>query len=80
MKQHNIVELLRQGLAVTINSDDPAYFGGYMTDNFLAVNESHPMTHQELAQLTINAIEGSFIADKIKKRHREQVMDYVSRY
>lgn len=80
MKQHNIVELLRQGLAVTINSDDPAYFGGYMTDNFLAVNESHPMTHQELAQLTLNAIEGSFITDKIKKRHREQVMDYVSRY
>ena len=36
MRQHNVVELLRQGLCVTLNSDDPAYFGGYMNDNFLA--------------------------------------------
>lgn len=35
MHEHNIVELLRRGICVTINSDDPAYFGGYMTDNFL---------------------------------------------
>ncbi|WP_117232441.1 adenosine deaminase [Vibrio maerlii] len=80
MKQHNIVELLRKGVAVTINSDDPSYFGGYMTDNFLAVNEAHPMTHQELAQFTLNAIEGSFISDEMKNRYREQVMDYVSKF
>ncbi|WGY46164.1 adenosine deaminase [Vibrio sp. ABG19] len=68
MTEHNIVELLRQGLCVTINSDDPAYFGGYMTDNFLAVSDAHSMTHQELAQFTRNAIEASFISATEKAR------------
>ncbi len=80
MKQHNIVELLRKGVAVTINSDDPSYFGGYMTDNFLAVHDAHPMTHQELAQFTLNAIEGSFISDEMKQGYRDQVMDYLAKH
>ncbi|OLQ94352.1 adenosine deaminase [Vibrio ponticus] len=67
MEQHNIVELLRQGVKVTINSDDPAYFGGYMTDNFLAVANSHALTEAELAQFTQNAIEASFISQQEKQ-------------
>jgi len=67
MQDHNIVELLRKGLCVTINSDDPAYFGGYMTDNFLAVDESHGLTWEELAQFTLNAIEASFISAEEKQ-------------
>ena len=78
MSQHNIVELLRKGLAVTINSDDPAYFGGYMTDNFLAVNDTLPMTKQELAQLTINAINASFIDEAVKAKYRMLVADYLN--
>lgn len=62
MADHNIVQLLREGLCVTINSDDPAYFGGYMTDNFLAVDKSHALTWEELAQFTLNAIEASFLS------------------
>ncbi len=67
MEDHNIVDLLRKGLCVTINSDDPAYFGGYMTDNFLAVSNAHAMSKTEIAQFTFNAIEASFISkdDKI---------------
>ncbi|MFT5808176.1 MAG: adenosine deaminase [Moritella dasanensis] len=68
MSQHNIVELLRKGVCVTINSDDPAYFGGYMTDNFMAVGEAHLMTKAEIAQFTFNAIEASFISDVEKDR------------
>jgi adenosine deaminase len=68
MKEHNIVALLRSGLCVTINSDDPAYFGGYMTDNFLAVNNAHPMSKTEITQFTFNAIEASFISTSEKKR------------
>lgn len=67
MQDHNIVELLRKGLCVTINSDDPAYFGGYMTDNFLAVDKSHGLTWEELAQFTLNAIEASFISAEEKQ-------------
>lgn len=80
MKHHNIVDLLRKGVAVTINSDDPAYFGGYMTDNFLAVNQAHPMNHEELAKFTLNAIEASFIDDEMKANYRSQVQQYVDQH
>ncbi|ASA55146.1 adenosine deaminase [Vibrio gazogenes] len=79
MQQHNIVALLRQGLCVTINSDDPSYFGGYMTDNFLAVANAHEMTHAELAQFTLNAIEASFISDAEKARMTSEVEAYLNR-
>ncbi|MCG6399246.1 adenosine deaminase [Vibrio fluvialis] len=80
MEQHNIVELLRQGLCVTINSDDPAYFGGYMTDNFMAVANAHPMSHQELAQFTLNAIEASFISDAEKACMNAKVYEVLARF
>ncbi|WP_019277938.1 adenosine deaminase [Vibrio coralliilyticus] len=79
MKQHNVVDLLRQGLCVTINSDDPAYFGGYMTDNFLAVADSHMLTQEELAQFSRNAIEASFISDSEKQRLTSQLDEFVDR-
>lgn len=68
MSEHNIVDLLRKGVCVTINSDDPAYFGGYMTDNFMAVSDAHSMTKAEIAQFTFNAIEASFISTLEKNR------------
>lgn len=80
MDEHNVVELLRQGLCVTINSDDPAYFGGYMTDNFMAVANAHPMSHQELAQFTLNAIEASFISTEDKARMSAQVHEVLARF
>jgi adenosine deaminase len=77
MEQHNIVTLLRQGVCVTINSDDPAYFGGYMTDNFLAVNNAHPMSKTEIAQFTFNAIEASFASSSEKERLRQLTQQFV---
>ncbi len=77
MQEHNIVDLLRKGVAVTINSDDPAYFGGYMTDNFVAVSQAHFLTHEELAQFTLNAIDASFINDTQKQAYRKKVMAYL---
>ncbi|OMO26257.1 adenosine deaminase [Vibrio sp. 10N.222.47.A9] len=78
MEDHNIVELLRRGVAVTINSDDPAYFGGYMSDNFNAVSLAHEMTEQELAQFTLNAIEASFIEESLKQQYRDVVVAYLA--
>lgn len=80
MEQHNIVDLLRKGVAVTINSDDPAYFGGYMTDNFIAVSNAHSMTKAELAQFTINAINASFISEEMKAKYRTQVAHYLANH
>ncbi|MCF7353201.1 adenosine deaminase [Vibrio sp. CK2-1] len=76
MSDHNIVDLLRQGLCVTINSDDPAYFGGYMTDNFMAVAEALPVSLEELQAFSLNAIEASFISDEEKKRLVDQVTHF----
>jgi len=76
MEQHNIVTLLRKGVCVTINSDDPAYFGGYMTDNFFAVTNAHSLSKTEIAQFTLNAIYASFISGSEK----EQLTIVTQRY
>ena len=76
MAQHNIVDLLRRGLCVTINSDDPAYFGGYITENFLAVAEAHSMTTGEIAQFSFNAIAASFTGKHEKQRLKVIVHEY----
>lgn len=78
MADHNIVELLRQGVCVTINSDDPAYFGGYMTDNFNAVADVHPMEKAEIAQFTLNAINASFISAQEKQRLLALTHNYLA--
>ncbi len=78
MRDHNIVELLHRGLCVTINSDDPAYFGGYMTDNFRAVAESHALSREELALFTRNAIDASFISEAEKCVLREKLDGFVA--
>lgn len=80
MQQHNIVGLLQQKLCVTINSDDPAYFGGYMTDNFLAVANALKPSKQELAQFTFNAIAASFIGAEEKASLRLVTESYLSSF
>ena len=58
MQQHNIKHLLARGLKVTINSDDPAYFGGYVVDNFLAVHRALGLTEAEVRLLAANSLGG----------------------
>ena len=77
MTEHNIVELLRCGVCVTINSDDPAYFGGYMTANFIAVANAHSMSKTEIAQFTLNAIEASFITTTEKVDLRNKTLAFL---
>jgi adenosine deaminase len=66
MSDHNLARLLRSGVNVTINSDDPAYFGGYIAANYLASAEALALTEQELVTLAANSIRASFLplADK----------------
>ncbi|MFU8926758.1 adenosine deaminase [Acinetobacter puyangensis] len=66
MAKHNIKRLLHKGLKVTINSDDPAYFGGYMNDNFIAITQALDLSTQDLKQLAINSFEASFLPDAQK--------------
>lgn len=73
MQQHNIRRLLQQGVHVTVNSDDPSYFGGYMNDNFIAIAEALDLSNEELKQLAINSFEASFITDTEKEQWINQI-------
>ena len=77
MEQHNIVDLLRQGVSVGINADDPAYFGGYMNDNFNAVASAHMLSHEELAKFTYHAIDASFCSRQRKQELHQQLQAYL---
>jgi adenosine deaminase len=67
MKEHNILEMLDQGICVTVNSDDPAYFGGYMTENFEALHQALNMSKYQAEKLVKNSINGSFANTKRKE-------------
>jgi adenosine deaminase len=73
-----VVELLRQGLCVTLNSDDPAYFGGYMTANFVALAAAQTLSREEIAQFSLNAIEASFSSPPRKQQLVAQVAEYLN--
>ena len=60
MEHHNILKLLKKGLHVTVNSDDPAYFGGYLNENYEALVESLGMSEEELRTLVDNSFRASF--------------------
>ena len=60
MRDHNLQELLDRGVKVTINSDDPAYFGGYIEENYIAAAEALGLTADELEQIARNSFEAAF--------------------
>jgi len=67
MDKHNILKLLRKGILVTINSDDPAYFGGYLNENYETLVEHLRVSEAELKQLARNSFQASFL-DEPKKQ------------
>lgn len=69
MSDHNYRSLLQKGLMATINSDDPAYFGGYMNQNFFETAEALELTKEELAISSKNAFNASFISDELKNKY-----------
>jgi adenosine deaminase len=66
IEDHNIRRLLERGLVVTVNSDDPAYFGGYVADNYRAVRDGVGASDDEIRLLARNSIEASFLPDDRK--------------
>ncbi|MGZ5180232.1 MAG: adenosine deaminase [Ramlibacter sp.] len=71
--QHNIRHLLEAGLVATVNSDDPAYFGGYMNENFTQTFAATGLSAQQAWQLANNSFEASFIAPDDKRRLRDRL-------
>ena len=66
LSDHPLPKMMEDGLLVSINSDDPSYFGGYVGENYLAVNDDLGFGEQRLAALAANSIESSFLPDDRK--------------
>jgi adenosine deaminase len=73
LRDHNLATLLRKGVAITIHSDDPAYFGGYLADNYRATAAALELTAAELAQLATNAIDAAFLPAAAKAGLHDRV-------
>lgn len=80
MEQHNLKTLLDQGLKVTINSDDPAYFGGYLHTNFLATFEGLDLDAGHAYTLARNSLEASFVSDDMKAGWIRQLDETFARF
>lgn len=69
MAAHPLREMLDKGLKATVNSDDPAYFGGYVNANFIAVAEALDLRRDEIVTLARNSFEGAFLDAATRDRH-----------
>lgn len=68
LERHNLKALLDQGLCVTLNSDDPAYFGGYVDENYAAAREALALSDSDILALAKNSFEASFLEEGEKRR------------
>ncbi|MEQ8206363.1 MAG: adenosine deaminase, partial [Woeseia sp.] len=80
MADHPLKEMLDCGLRATINSDDPAYFGGYLNDNYRAVAGALALTKDDLTTLAINSFLGSFLSPDEKAVQIERVTNYADSF
>ena len=80
LAQHNLPQLLEAGLVATINSDDPAYFGGYMNENFLQTFAATGMGAEQAYTLARNSFEASFTTPELRQAWVEQLDGVFARY
>ena len=78
LKSHNLKHLLDRGLLVTVNSDDPAYFGGYVGDNFQASAAALDLSGEQLLRLARNSFVASFLPDEAKRAYLEQLDQFAA--
>jgi adenosine deaminase len=78
MAEHNLVQLLDAGLMVTINSDDPAYFGGYMNANLVATFDALPLGLSHAQRLARNSFAASFLDPVTKQGFLDEVDDFFA--
>jgi adenine deaminase len=76
MDQHPLKRMLEAGLCATVNSDDPAYFGGYVADNFRAVRDGIGLTREDFRKVAENSFRASFIDESEKRNLLEELASY----
>ena len=77
MTRHPIKEMLARGLLATVNSDDPSYFGGYVNENYQAIQDALGFSNEELALFARNSFEASFLSPDEKAGHMAAVDAYL---
>lgn len=78
MKGKEVLELLEKGVKVSIHSDDPAYFGGYIGDNYYELAKKYDLTREQLATLAKNSFEASWISEEQKAFYLAEVDRYLA--
>ncbi|GLQ06143.1 adenosine deaminase [Sneathiella chinensis] len=78
MRKHPIKTMLEKGLKATVNSDDPAYFGGYMNDNYHAIDEALGLTRDQIITLARNGIDASFTSEAEKQSMHARLAAYLA--
>lgn len=73
MSEHNILYLLEEGLCVTVNADDPSYFGGYLSENYRQLVTHLNMTEQQLRRLVKNSFNASFLPPEVKQTWLDKI-------
>jgi adenosine deaminase len=76
MHRHPLRTMMDKGLFVTVNSDDPAYFGGYINENYIAVQQALGLSDDDMAQLARNSFDAAFLAKEEKRALVRRVDDY----
>jgi adenosine deaminase len=74
LEAHPLARMLAAGLKVTVNSDDPAYFGGYVNDNYLQVADAVSLTTDDIVTLARNSFEASFLPHERKREYDQEVL------
>jgi adenine deaminase len=78
LRDHNFRELLERGLLVTINSDDPAYFGGYVADNYIGTAAALGLTADQMIQVARNSFVASFLPEAEQQQHLDAIDAFTS--
>jgi adenosine deaminase len=76
LEEHPVKRMLCEGLCVTVNSDDPAYFGGYVADNYSAVRDGLGFAREDFRTVAENSFKASFLGEGEKKRLLEELGSY----
>ena len=80
LTRHPLRQMLAAGLLVTVNSDDPSYFGGYVNENFIAIQQALALTRDEIVALARNSFVGSFMPDQRKAAALEQFTAFHAKW
>jgi adenosine deaminase len=78
LQDHNLKRMLELGLCATVNSDDPAYFGGYVNQNYTECADALALTREQLATLARNSFEASFASPEQKRRYEDRLGEYLA--